>query len=213
MSEDETIISVVAPCYNDEGNVAELVRRLNAVANEMQVSIEIIVVDDRSPDNAWEVINQLSGEYENFRGYRLSRNFGQHIAITAGIQQSKGAYIVIMDGDLQDRPEEIPNLYSKIQEGYDLVFTVRKDRKDAPSRRLSSRIYRSVINKLSGLDTPTNIAMMRIFTRELVRPTSDSVKSNAPLARCFRGWGTGKPASKSNTRSASADVRTSTRGN
>jgi dolichol-phosphate mannosyltransferase len=160
------MISIVAPCYNDAGNIPELVRRLNIVSEEMGVPFEIIVVDDASPDNAWEVILNIAKEYDNFQGFRFSRNFGQHLAITAGIAQSIGDYVVIMDGDLQDLPEEIPKIFRKIQEGYDLVFTVRKERRGKKARKYVSVLYRYVINKLSGLNMPHNISMMRIFTRE-----------------------------------------------
>lgn len=159
------MLSIVAPCYNDGGNISELVHRLNAVSEQMGVPFEIIIVDDASPDNAWEVIQDLSEKHGNFQGLRLSRNFGQHIAITAGIANSHGDYVIIMDGDLQDLPEEIPKMFTKIREGYDLVFTVRKERQDKKIRKYVSMSYRYVINKLSGLNMPYNISMMRIFTR------------------------------------------------
>jgi len=160
------MISVVAPCYYDAKNIPELVRRLNIVSKQMEVPFEIIIVDDASPDNAWEVIQGLAEEYDNLQGLRFSRNFGQHIAITAGIAHSHGDYVVIMDGDLQDLPEEIPKIFKKIREGYELVFTVRKDRQDKKSRKLVSILYRCVINNFSGLNMPYNISMMRIFTRK-----------------------------------------------
>ena len=161
-----TLISVVAPCFNDAENTPELVRRLNAVAEQAQLQFEIILVDDGSPDNGWAVIRELADRFEHVHGIRLSRNFGQHIALTAGIARARGDYIVIMDGDLQDRPEGIPDLYTRIRDGYDLVFTVRRERQDRYLRRLASILYRCVINTLSGLQTPHNIAMMRIFSRE-----------------------------------------------
>ena len=160
------LISIVAPCYYDADNIPELVRRLNLVSKKMEIPFEIIVVDDASPDNAWEVLKKLAAEYDNFRAIKFSRNFGQHIAITAGIAETKGDYVVIMDGDLQDLPEEIPKIYNKIKEGYDLVFTVRKERNDKKIRKYASIAYRWVINKLSGLNMPYNISMMRIFTRK-----------------------------------------------
>lgn len=162
----ELLISVVAPCYNDAGNIPELVIRLNKVSKELGIPFETIIVDDGSPDNAWEVIKKLSDQHKNFTGIKLSRNFGQHLAITAGIAHSTGDYVLIMDGDLQDLPEEIPKLYSKICEGYDIVFAVRKKRADSKLRLIFSLIYRYFINKMSGLKMPYNISMMRIFTRD-----------------------------------------------
>ena len=183
------LISVVAPCYNDAGNVAELVRRLNVVSSQMGIPFEIIIVDDRSPDGAWSVIRDLSRQYDNLNGYRLSKNCGQHIAITAGIAHSHGDYVVIMDGDLQDLPEEIPALFAKIREGYDLVFTVRKSRQDHFMRKIVSMAYRYVINKLSGLSMPYNISMMRIFTREFADYYLEISEKHRSLGALFSWMG------------------------
>jgi dolichol-phosphate mannosyltransferase len=166
MNTKKLLISVVAPCYFDAGNIPELVRRLNNVSMGLEIPFEIIVVDDGSPDNAWEVIKKLSVQHSNVAGIRLSRNFGQHLAITAGITRTTGDYVIIMDGDLQDLPEEIPKLYNKICQGYDIVFSVRKKRADNKLRFLFSLIYRYFINKMSGLKIPYNISMMRIFNRD-----------------------------------------------
>jgi dolichol-phosphate mannosyltransferase len=166
MNTKTKLISIVAPCYYDAGNIPELVRRLNIVSTKLEIPFEIIIVDDRSPDNSWEVIQNLAKQYNNLIGLRLSRNFGQHIAITAGIDHSRGDFVVIMDGDLQDLPEEIPKLYGKICEGYDLVFSGRKKRMDNIFRFIFSLIYRFFINRMSGLKIPYNISMMRIFTRK-----------------------------------------------
>jgi dolichol-phosphate mannosyltransferase len=165
MKTKKLLISVVAPCYFDAGNIPELVRRLNNVSMELEIPFEIIVVDDGSPDNAWEVIKKLSEQHKNVAGIRFSRNFGQHLAITAGIARTTGDYVLIMDGDLQDLPEEIPKLYGKICQGYDIVFSVRNKRADSKFRYIFSLIYRYFINKMSGLKMPYNISMMRIFTR------------------------------------------------
>ena len=166
MKSDAKLISVVAPCYYDAENVEELCRRILKVADDLRISFEIIIVDDGSPDDSWSVIKSISRNYNNVLGLRLSRNFGQHIAITAGIERSQGDYVIIMDGDLQDLPEEIPKLYKKILEGYDLVFSTRKNRMDNKFRLVFSLIYRYFINQMSGLEIPYNISMMRIFTRE-----------------------------------------------
>jgi dolichol-phosphate mannosyltransferase len=163
---NKTVISVVAPCYFDAQNVPELIRRLNNVSEEMKTPFEIIIVDDGSPDNAWEVIKEQSKQIKNISGIKLSRNFGQHLAITAGIAHTTGDYVLIMDGDLQDLPEEIPKLYNKICQGYDIVFSVRKKRADNKLRFMFSLLYRYFINKMSGLKIPYNISMMRMLTRE-----------------------------------------------
>jgi dolichol-phosphate mannosyltransferase len=185
MKEETILISVVAPCYFDAGNIPELVRRLDNVSKEMGIPFEIIIVDDRSPDHSWEVIKKLSEQNTNVAGIRLSRNFGQHIAITAGISRTTGDYVIIMDGDLQDLPEEIPKLYKKICQGYDIVFSVRKGRIDSKFRFIFSLLYRYFINKMSGLKIPYNIAMMRIFSREFANHYLQFTEKRRTLGALF----------------------------
>ena len=122
-------ISIVIPVYNEEGNLPELCKRLKIVLeNELQVTYEIIFVDDGSKDNSWNIIEDLHNQNKCVKGIKFSRNFGHHIAITAGMDYSKGDSVILMDADLQDRPEEIPKLYQKYNEGFDVVFGVRNER-------------------------------------------------------------------------------------
>jgi dolichol-phosphate mannosyltransferase len=189
MKSETMTISVVAPCYFDAGNIPELVRRLDNVSKEMGIPFEIIIVDDGSPDNAWEVIKKHSGQNTNVCGIRLSRNFGQHIAITAGISRTSGDYVLIMDGDLQDLPEEIPKLYKKICQGYDIVFSVREKRVDSKFRYIFSLLYRYFINKMSGLKMPYNISMMRIFNREFADHYLQFTEKRRTLGALFAWMG------------------------
>ena len=103
----------------------ELVRRIIVSVTPITDEYEIILVNDQSPDDSWSVIKRLCKEDDHVKGINLSRNFGQHYAITAGLSKSLGEWVVVMDCDLQDRPEEIPNLYLKAMEGYDSVFAQR----------------------------------------------------------------------------------------
>ena len=121
-------LSIVVPVYGCVSCLEHLVERIEKQMLEMRKSYEIVLVDDRSPDLSWQTIDFLTKTNENVIGVRLSRNFGQQIAIVAGLQHSRGEYVVVMDCDLQDPPELIPQLYEEVNKGYDLVFAKRISR-------------------------------------------------------------------------------------
>ena len=156
-------ISIVSPVYRGEKMVAELVRRNVESVRAITDDYEIILVNDASPDNSWEEIVKQCELNPNVKGINLSRNFGQHFAITAGLNYAKGDWVVVMDCDLQDRPEEIPNLYKKAQEGFDIVYARRAIRKDGFLKRMSSKMYHGVFNWLSGLKSDSAIANFGIY--------------------------------------------------
>lgn len=135
-------ISVVIPIYGCRAALEELCRRLTETLTFMQKEYEIILVNDNCPQNSWEVIEQQCAKDPHIVGIELSRNFGQIQAITAGLDYSKGDWVVVMDCDLQDRPEEIPNLYNKaVENGYDAVFARRANRKDSPMKVFVSKVF------------------------------------------------------------------------
>ena len=156
-------ISIVSPVYRGEKMVAELVRRNVESVSTITDDYEIILVNDASPDNSWDEIVKQCALNPKVKGINLSRNFGQHYAITAGLSYAKGDWVVVMDCDLQDRPEEIPNLYSKAMEGYDIVYARRAARKDKFFKRLSSSVFHWTFNRLSGMDTDKTIANFGIY--------------------------------------------------
>src|SRR5438132_10613541 len=122
-------ISIVAPVYNEaDVTLRALVERVLAAMNAIVRCCEIILVDDGSRNDAWGTICALSRANPAVRGIRLARNFGQHAAIAAGLDHASGRWVVVMDSDLQDRPEVIPDLYRKANEGYDVVFINRATR-------------------------------------------------------------------------------------
>lgn len=134
-------ISVVIPVYGCRGAVRELYERLCKTLEQITEEFEIIMVNDSCPQNSWEIIEELCREDKRVKGIELARNFGQIKAITAGLDYSSGEWVVVMDCDLQDRPEEILNLYRKAQEGYDVVFARRAERKDSFLKVLLSKIF------------------------------------------------------------------------
>jgi glycosyltransferase involved in cell wall biosynthesis len=139
-----TQLSVVIPVYGCAGGLRELHRRLTASLQTVTSEYEIVLVDDRSRDGAWPIMLALADEDPRLRILRLSRNFGQHAAITAGLSRATGARVVVMDCDLQEPPELIPALYAKALEGYDVVRTAREGHQHRPWRRVASRSYRSL---------------------------------------------------------------------
>ena len=143
-------LSVVIPAYGCADCLAALVARLRASIEPVTSDFEVLLIDDRSTDGGWDVIRRLAAEEPRLRGFRLSRNFGQHAAITAGLAGARGRWIVVMDCDLQEPPELIPRLYAKAQEGYDIVRTRRRDRRHSAYRRKASRIYRRLFLESSG---------------------------------------------------------------
>ena len=156
-------ISIVSPVYRGEKMVAELVRRNVESVSTITEDYEIILVNDASPDNSWDEIVKQCAANSKVKGVNLSRNFGQHFAITAGLHYAKGDWVVVMDCDLQDRPEEISNLYRKAMEGYDIVYARRACRKDGFMKRMSSKLYHGVFNWLSGLKSDSAIANFGIY--------------------------------------------------
>src|ERR1700739_4380745 len=123
------LISIVSPVYRAEKIVDTLVAAISKEVSKITADYEIILVEDGSPDNSWEKISENCKKDPHIKGIKLSRNFGQHFAITAGIENALGSYIVIMDCDMQDDPAYLPQLYAKAQEGYDIVYTLKKNRK------------------------------------------------------------------------------------
>jgi dolichol-phosphate mannosyltransferase len=178
------LISIVIPVYNEENNLPILYSRLKATLNSSQYSYEIIFVDDGSIDNSWEYIEKLCVADSLVKGIRFSRNFGHQFALSAGIDYAKGNAVVTMDADLQHPPEMIPRLTEKWKEGFDIVYTIRGENKDASLfKRLSSNFFYTVINKFARISIPMGAADFRLLGRDVV----DSFKSFHERTRFLRG--------------------------
>lgn len=162
-------ISVVVPEYRGENCVEELVQRVAKSVNGITDEYEIILVNDASPDNTWSVIQQECAKNKRVKGLNLSRNFGQHNAITAGFAYAKGEWIVVMDCDLQDRPEDIPGLYAKAQEGYDIVYAKRRVKHVGWWKRFSSVAFHAVLDWLSGAHTDPTIGNFGIYHQKVIQ--------------------------------------------
>jgi glycosyltransferase involved in cell wall biosynthesis len=161
-------LSVVAPVHNDQECLAELHSRLTVVIGSLTSSYEIILVDDGSHDASWEAIEALSQEDPRVRGVRLSRNFGQHFAITAGLEASRGERVVVMDSDLQERPEEIPRFWEKMDQGYEVVFSRRRNRRDSLFKRTTSVLFFALMNRLTGQGVRGEEGTLSMLDRNVV---------------------------------------------
>jgi len=162
-------LSVISPVYMAEGIIAELVSQLKNSLSPITEDYEIVLVNDASPDNSWDSIVKECKKDKRIKGISLSRNFGQHYAITAGLSYAKGEWVVVMDCDLQDKPEEIPSLYKKAQEGYDIVLARRVNRKDHLFKRVSSKLFHHLYSYLSGMKTDSGIANFGIYHIKVIK--------------------------------------------
>jgi dolichol-phosphate mannosyltransferase len=162
------LISVVTPVYRAEGCLEELYRRLVAALSGITQDFEIVMVEDCGGDRSWEIIRELARRDPRVKGIQFSRNFGQHYGITAGLDHCDGDWVVVMDCDLQDRPEEIPRLYARAQEGYDVVLASRGVRADGVVKRLGSWLFYRLFSWLADIDYDGSSGNFRIISRKVV---------------------------------------------
>jgi dolichol-phosphate mannosyltransferase len=163
-------LSIVAPMYNEEGNIAAFVSAVETVAVGMGVPFEIVLVDDGSSDRTWLQIVEQSQLHPALRGARLARNFGHQGALMAGLSEARGRAIVSMDGDLQHPPELIPELFARWRDGYKVVTTERADAEDTSLfKRTSSRWFYGVFSKLTGVSMAPGNSDFRLLDESAVR--------------------------------------------
>ena len=164
-TEENIDISVVIPVYGCPAAIPELHRRLSEVLSGMNVAYEIIMVDDCDKMNSWEEVKKVAEKDTHVKAIHFTKNHGQGVAVTAGVHQSVGKWVITMDCDLQDAPENIPDLYSKALEGYDVVFVRRQQRKESFLVRLFAKWYHNVLAWLSGVDFDYDLATYLIASR------------------------------------------------
>lgn len=174
-------ISVVTPVYGCRGCLVQLYSRLRKTLEQISPNFEIIMVDDASPDNGWAMIEEICAGDQRVKGIRLSRNFGQHRAITAGLDHAKGEWTVVMDCDLQDQPEEILKLYARAAEGFDVVFGRRVDRHDGLLKRTSSHFFNIFMSMMMDQKLDPATANFGIYRR----PVIDGFKRIHDVDRSF----------------------------
>lgn len=163
------MISFIVPFYKSKATVMLLYEKLSCLSTQLQdESLEFIFVEDCGEDGSWEVLQEIAMSDPRVKAIQFSRNFGQHYAITAGLDLCSGNWAVVMDCDLQDRPEEIPRLYEKALEGYDIVCTRRGKRKDSLEKKLTSQLFLRTFGWFSGMKVDPQVGTLRIFSRKVI---------------------------------------------
>lgn len=173
-------LSIVSPIYKAENIVEKLVSEIEKEVSKLNIAYEIILVDDRSPDNSWQKMKTIAAQNDKVKIVRLSRNFGQHPAIMAGLQSAIGEWIVVMDCDLQDQPKEILKLYDKAQEGYDIVLASREVRKDSVFKKLTSKMFAKLYGYLTESNFDNSVANFGIYNNKVISEVlnmNDYIKS------------------------------------
>jgi glycosyltransferase involved in cell wall biosynthesis len=177
-------LSLVIPCYNEEEVLPELRRRLQELVAQYSFPIEVVLIDDGSRDNTWPLICKYSQEDTFVKAVRLARNFGHQTAITCGLDQTRGEVVVILDADLQDPPELIPEMIEAWKDGYDVVYGQRKKRAgESVSKKFFAFAFYRIFEKVAGLTVPRDTGDFRLMDRRAV----DALQSLRERHRFVRG--------------------------
>nr|WP_315217586.1 glycosyltransferase family 2 protein [uncultured Flavobacterium sp.] len=168
MKETVPLLSIVSPVYKAEKIIPLLVERIENAVSKITADYEIILVEDGGPDQSWIVIEAIAKTNSKIKGIKLSRNFGQHPAIMAGLSQAKGDWVVVMDCDLQDQPEEIEKLYAKALEGFDIVLAKRRDRRDSFLKKTTSKLFSLTYSYLTETKFDSTIANFGIYNIKVI---------------------------------------------
>jgi polyisoprenyl-phosphate glycosyltransferase len=164
----EIELSIVSPVYKADNLVDKLVERIIKAVSKLTENYEIILVEDCGPDDSWQKIQEICEKYPFVKGIKLSINCGQQHAIQAGLDESKGKYVITMDCDLQDRPEEIHKLYSKAKEGYEIVVASRQNRQDDVFKKFLSKIFYKILGYLTETEQDSSVANFVLYHRSVI---------------------------------------------
>jgi len=181
------MLSVVIPCYNEQDVLPQLLGRVRAAAETWGEPFEVILVDDGSTDETWDLIAGMHRLDPRFKGIRLARNFGQQIAITAGLRHASGDAVMHVDADLQDPPEQLQQFIDKWREGYEVVYAVRVGRKENPLKRLCYRVFYRIQNKLADIRMPLDSGDFGLMDRKVVDLLNRMPERNR-FVRGLRSW-------------------------
>lgn len=180
-------ISIVIATYLSQDNLPILLGRISRVLSAENADYEIIVVDDASPDNSIMYLRQAASLQPKIKVISLSRNFGQQVAISAGLKYAAGDAVIVMDDDLQDPPEFIPALLAKWKEGYDVVYAIRKKRKEGVCKRTGYKIFYSMFSILSDVPVPENSGDFCLMNRKIVTALNN-MNERDRMVRAIRAW-------------------------
>lgn len=181
-------MSLVIPCYNEEDVLPELRRRLKELVSKYSFPIEVVLIDDGSKDNTWPMINSYAQEDGYIKAVRLARNFGHQTAITCGLDQTRGEAVVILDADLQDPPELIPEMLQEWRDGYDVVYGQRRKRVgESTSKKFFAFAFYRIFEKIAGLKVPRDTGDFRLMDRRAVEALQ-SLRERHRFVRGMVSW-------------------------
>lgn len=182
------MISIIVPIYNEEENLINLKKRLIEASELWNDSFEIILVDDGSYDESFNIMNKFSNEDRRIITVKLSRNFGHQAAISAGMKISNGDVVVIMDGDLQDPPEQLPRFLKKWKEGYQVVYAIRKNRKEKVIKKISYKLFYRLLSLISDIDIPLDSGDFCLMDRKVVDVLNHQITEQNRFVRGLRAY-------------------------
>jgi dolichol-phosphate mannosyltransferase len=183
-------VTLILPIYNEAKTIPELWRQLENVLLTLHLSWEVIFIDDGSYDSSIDLLREIHSQYSNVKIISLSRNFGHAPALTAGIDHAQGRAVILMDSDLQDSPEAIPVFIKKWQEGYDVVYAIRKNRKEGYLKRLAFKLFYFVQTRLSETRIPTDAGIFSLIDSKVIKALKSMPERNKYLSglRAFAGF-------------------------
>jgi glycosyltransferase involved in cell wall biosynthesis len=182
------MISIVIPLFNEEENVNQLYSRLTAAAPLWQDSYEILFVDDGSTDNTISLLKDICLSDKHIKIVKLSRNYGHQAAISAGIKNAKGDAVVIMDGDLQDPPEELPKFLAKWREGYHVVYAIRTKRKEGIFKKVAYKTFYRLLKVISNIDIPLDSGDFCVMDKKVVKVLNNDITEQSRFVRGLRAY-------------------------
>ena len=181
------MISVVVPALNEQESIGELHRRVLAAAAHWGDDYELIIVDDGSTDDTFAILEQLATKDPKLKVVSLTRNFGHQAAVTAGLHHARGSIVCVLDADLQDPPEEILPFINRVREGMDVVYAIRRKRKEGPFKRASYFLYYRILRRVATLDIPLDAGDFCVMNAEVVRAINALPERNR-FVRGLRTW-------------------------
>ncbi len=160
--------SIVIPIFNEQETIPELYRRLKTVIDNLDQPTEVIMIDDGSRDNSFEMLEKINKEDSRIKIIRFSRNFGHQVAISAGIDSANGNAIILMDGDLQDPPELIPSMVAKWKDGFQVVYTVKLSRKENPLKRFAFHMFYRLLHAFASISIPMEAGNFSLMDKKVI---------------------------------------------
>jgi len=179
--------SLIFPVYNEEDNVDTLYKRVTEVMKKMRDDYELVFINDGSSDSTAFLLTALNKKDKNVKLINFSRNFGHQAAVSAGLNFAKGQYIAVLDADLQDPPEILPSFFSKLEKGYDVVYAIRKKRKEGIFKKISYSMFYKVLKKLANIDIPPDSGDFCVMSRRVVDAMNLLPERNR-FVRGLRSW-------------------------